>query len=282
MKNSKGILAILIILVMIVHITPVGALEASETAGVDSPSDLTYYAMGIDISYWQAPNGNAELVDFQTLKENGCEFVILRIGYGQKLDEAFVEFYNMARKADMPLGVYMYSLAVTRAEAVADAKWAMSIIEEYNMYFEYPIYYDLEEDAQKSLDADEINQICEGWCDTLYDSGYFPGIYAVKSGIMNSLSAAFKAKYDLWIPSVRSDDVEAEQYNPYSIDYNSQGYGMWQYSWSNYNSAEKTYIYDGVYDTDLAQTKRLDLDVCYKDYPTIMRTYGYNNCRNIS
>ncbi len=94
---------------------------------------------------------------------------------------------------------------------------------------------------------------------------------------MSSLTSAFKAKYDLWIPHVKSVDEYASQYSHTSIAYNQQGFSMWQYSWSNIKNGS-SYIYNGVYRSGTTPVYALDLDVCYKDYPTIMKTYGYNNC----
>ncbi len=266
-----------IVLATAVAVIPVASLEVDAIAGAGAPTDMNYYALGIDISAWQAGGGsNTSLVDFTALKNSGCQFVILRISYGQSLDKAFVSFYNKARAAGMNLGVYMYGLSTTRSGAAADAQWVINIIEKYNMYFEYPIYYDIEEQKQINLSASAKNALCEGWCDTLAAAGYFPGIYAGKSQIMTSLTSAFKAKYDLWVPHVKAVDEYAAQYTPYSIAYNQQGFGMWQYSWSNIKNG--SYIYRGVYRSGTTPVYALDLDVCYKDYPTIMKTYGYNNC----
>jgi hypothetical protein len=51
---------------------------------------------------------------------------------------------------------------------------------------------------------------------------------------------------------------------------------MWQYSCCNYYNGN--YVYKGVYTASGGRNTSLDLNVCYKDYPTIMKTYGYNNC----
>ena len=276
-KIGAFMLMLVMVLTTVVISVPMASLEAEAISGAGAPTNMNYYALGIDISAWQAGGGsNTALVDFNALKNSGCQFVILRISYGQSLDKAFVSFYNKGRAAGMPMGVYMYGLSTTRDGAISDAKWVISVIEKYNMYFEYPIYYDIEEQKQINLSASAKNALCEGWCDTLYAAGYFPGIYAGKSQIMSSLSSSFKAKYDLWIPHVKSVDEYAAQYTPYSIAYNQQGFSMWQYSWSNIKNG--SYIYKGVYRSGTTPVYALDLDVCYKDYPTIMKTYGYNNC----
>ncbi len=279
MKFAKRICALLLMLLMLVSAVPFAALKADAASGAGAPTDLNYYVRGIDISAWQAGGGsNTSLVNFTKLKNSGCKFVILRIGYGQSLDKAFVSFYNNARAAGMPLGLYMYGLKTTYSGAVSDAKWVISQIEKYNMYFEYPIYYDLEESSQTSLSSSAKNSLCLGWCETLEAAGYFPGIYAGGSQICDHLTSSFKAKYDLWIPHVLSGAGSewSSQFTYTSKNYNAKGYGMWQYSWSNiYNGS---YIYDGVYKSGTTKVAALDLDVAYKDYPTIMKTYGYNNC----
>ena len=179
-KSCAFLLALTMVLGMMVALIPMSALEVGAISGAGAPTDMNYHALGIDISAWQAGGGsNTALVDFAKLKSSGCQFVILRISYGQSLDKAFVSFYNKARAAGMPLGVYMYGLSTTRSGAVSDANWVISVIEKYNMYFEYPIYYDIEEQKQINLSASNKNALCEGWCDTLYAAGYFPGIYAL-------------------------------------------------------------------------------------------------------
>ena len=71
--------------------------------------------------------------------------------------------------------------------------------------------------------------------------------------------------------------INPAAYTHTSIAYNQQGFSMWQYSWSNIKNGS-SYIYNGVYRSGTTPVYALDLDVCYKDNPTIMKTYGYNNC----
>ena len=278
MKSVKRICALFLMLLMLVTAVPFSALKAEAVTGAGAPTDLNYYACGVDISFWQAGDSTGKNVDFVKLKNSGCKFVILRIGYGQSVDSAFISFYKKARAAGMPLGLYMYGLKTTYSGAASDANWVISVIEQNNMYFEYPIYYDLEESSQNNLSSTKKNELCSGWCDTLANAGYFPGIYAGGSQICDHLTSSFKAKYDLWIPHVLSGAGSewSSQFTYTSKNYNAKGYGMWQYSWSNIYGGK--YIYDGVYKSGTTKVEALDLDVAYKDYPTIMKTYGYNNC----
>ena len=267
MKATKHILALLLSLAMIFSmIVASGVMTASAIAGGGLPT--TYYrAYGVDLSFW---NGT---VDFAKLKASGCQFAILRIGYEgsssrtDTLDTKFLTYYNDARAAGMPLGVYFYSLATTYAGAKQDAQWVMNQIESRNMYFEYPIYYDIEDSTytyQTSLGSAAMEQLALGWCETLEANGYLPGIYGGGTQVIDKLSSSFKAKYDTWYPRYKSMDASNQFASNYK-DYSSYCC-MWQFAIFN-NST-----YSGL------SSNTLDKNVCYKDYPSITSKYGYNNC----
>ncbi len=248
-----------------------GSVSAVTLEGAGLSKNAGYnVAFGCDVSYWNVGGDTLDysLVDFQKMKADGCDYVILRIGYEASasrtdiIDKAFVQFYKNARAAGMDIGVYFYALATTYAGAVQDAQWVMNVIEQYDMYFEYPIYYDVEDKAQVALGASAIESLCSGWCDTLSAAGYFPGIYSGEYQCFNKLSASFKETYDGWVASVLTDG-HGSQYNPATKSKSSVA-SMWQYAWYDYN-------YNGI------GIDMLDVNVSYKDYPTIMKTYGYNN-----
>ncbi len=272
MKAMKHILAFALSLMMIFSmVIASGVMTASAIAG-GGLQQSSFRSYGADLSFWNV-NGSAlnySLVDFAKMKADGCQFVILRIGYEgsssrtNTLDTAFVEFYNRARAAGMPLGVYFYSLATTYSGAVEDANWVADKIEAYGMYFEYPIYYDVEDSKQTALGSSAMESLCLGWCETLEARGYFPGVYGGGSQVIDKLSSSFKAKYDLWYPRVTVNG-HGTQYNPNAYD-RSNYCSMWQYAWYDCN-------YDGI------GLDMLDVNVCYKDYPAIMSQYGYNNCK---
>lgn len=250
-----------------------GVTTASAVAGAGL-QQTSFRSYGADISFWNVDSANGNdysLVDFAKMKADGCDFVILRLGYEKSatrqntIDSAFVEYYKRARAAGMPLGVYFYQLGTTYESAVEDAQWVIKVIEENNMYFEYPIYYDVEDmgdlgDNPVGLGSAAMEQLCLGWCETLAAAGYFPGIYGGGWSVLDKLSADFKSKYDLWYAAYPSAQ------NPHLTTDKSGYCGMWQYAASGYN-------YDGV-----PASASLDVNVCYKDYPAIMKQYGYNNC----
>ena len=265
------VLAVLMLASMVVA-TGVFSVSVDAIAG-GGIQQTTFRSYGADISFWNvyASNGNDySKVDFAKMKASGCEYVILRIGYEARatrqnvIDSAFIEYYKRGRAAGMPMGVYFYQLGDTYEKAVEDANWVIKIIEDNDMYFEYPIYYDVEEmehgDKPVNLKGQAMENLCLGWCETLEKAGYFPGIYGGGWSVIDKLSDGFRAKYDTWYAAYPSAQ------NPHLTTDKSNYCGMWQYAASGYN-------YDGV-----PANANLDVNVCYKDYPAIMKQYGYNNC----
>ncbi len=260
-------------------------VSASAISGGGAKGTGSIKAWGCDMSFYNTEGStNYGLVDYAKMKADGCEFVILRVGYegsqsrANTLDTSFVKLYEMARAAGMKVGVYFYALAKDYAGAVDDAKWCISIFEKYNMYFDYPIYYDVEDPgnssrpSHESLTSSQTTSLCLGWAETLANAGYFPGVYAGYY-VLADLQSSYTNNYDTWIASVLSA-TNGNQYNPWSDkpEFRSQ-YGMWQYKWYNKGG---TQVYKGATWKD-QYGYPLDCNVAFKDYPTIMQTYGYNN-----
>lgn len=272
MKHMKRLLACLLTFVMLVGMMVSGGVMTAFAIDGAGTSGTTVYKHGIDISYWNVGGSSLDysLLDFDKLVASGCEFAILRIGLGSSsntcsMDKAFKEFYSRARAAGMQLGAYFYSHATTYNQAVNEAKWCISVIESNNMYFEFPIYIDMEESDQTSLGSTAFTNIALGFCDTMTDAGYFSGFYGMHSS-QSKLTSAFTSKYDRWTAWVKSSTNGGSQYSWNSKDL-SATYGMWQYSW--YGQSR----YNGI---GLAM---MDVNICYKDYPAIMQQYGYNNVK---
>lgn len=286
----KRIIALCLTILML--LVPMSAfnLEANALVGAGAPSATNpEMILGIDLSYWNVGQNALDYsrVNFAELKADGVKFVILRLGYetsttsGIKIDPSFNEFYKRARAAGLDLGVYLYSYALTYNAAKNDAQEVINYIENNGMYFEYPIYLDMETTAQTSASASTMESICLGWCELLESKGYYPAIYSAY-WVFNSLSSSFKSRYDFWVPAYKSNNYYDAQYTytsqpsvlggkPYA-----KGYCMWQYSCCNYYNGN--YVYKGVYTGTGARNTSLDLNVCYKDYPTIIKNNGYNNC----
>ncbi len=269
MKHVKKLLALVVTIAMMISMLASTGLTASAIEGAGY-GGTKYMIHGIDLSYWNVGGNtlNYSLVNFDKLVASGCEFAILRIGLGSSsnnpsMDKAFLEFYKRGRAAGMKLGCYFYSHALTYNEAANEAKWCINIIEQNNMYFEYPIYVDMEESDQTALGSTAFTNIALGFCNTVTDAGYFSGFYGMHSS-QSKLTSSYTSNYDRWTAKVKSATNGGSQFSYNTYDY-SGSYGMWQYSW--YGQAR----YQGI------GLDMLDVNICYKDYPAIMAKYGYNN-----
>lgn len=120
---------------------------------------------GIDISSWQAGMSASAL--------NSVDFAILKISEGQSwVDPQFDNFYRMAT---IPLGAYVYSHAVTEAEARVEANKALSLAAGRKLPL--GIYMDVEESKQLALSDSALTAVVKAFCDTIKAGGYRAGAY---------------------------------------------------------------------------------------------------------
>ena len=71
----------------------------------------------VDISAWQ------EKLNWQKLKANNIQGVIIKIGEYTHLDEMFISHVNNAVTYNLPYGIYYYAHASTIDKAIAEANW---------------------------------------------------------------------------------------------------------------------------------------------------------------
>lgn len=197
---------------------------------------------GIDISRYQGKP------DFSKVKKD-VDYVILQVGYGRYVSQKDSEFersYSECKKNGIPVGVYHYSYAKSIAEAQAEARACLEMIK--GKQFEYPIYYDLEENLS-AMGQSLVSSIAATFCSTLEQAGYYTGIYISRSPAQMYLTNEVASRYALWLAEYNS-----------KCNYNGE-YGMWQYS--------STGKIRGI-------SSDVDMDYCYVDYPTIIKNAGLN------
>lgn len=255
----------MVLLIVLCLFVPVTAI-AEETSGQEKIQG----DYGVDLSVWNVGGSKVmdySLIDFKKAKESGCEYAILRIGFEgsstreDTLDLAFLEYYKMAREAGMKLGIYFYALATTYDEAVNDAEWVIKVIEDNNLYFEYPLYYDVETGPHYALSKAQMTSLCNGWCQTLEKAGYYGGVYG-RADILNKLDDEFKSKYSLWLRYIKTDSPLGQQYDPDTLDKSADCH-LWQYTMFQ--------KFAGI------QNDELDGNFCYINYAEFMAENGYNN-----
>ena len=168
-------------------------------------------------------------------------------GYGKegalKTDFRFKENIEGAIKQGIPVGVYWFTQAITIAEAVAEAKYLISLLEGYKLT--YPIYLDSEySNPQKNGRADGLSKkartdIAVAFLQAIKAAGYIPGIYASTSWFSDKLDDSRLSEYTHWVA----------QYSK-ACTYKGK-YDMWQYT-----SSGKV---DGI-------SGNVDKNLCYKDF----------------
>ena len=207
----------------------------------------------LDVSYHQGA------IDFWKMKNAGVEGVILRCGYTgygsaktKQKDVRFEEYYKGAREAGLPVGVYWYSCASTEAEAIEEAKLTLEYIE--GKQLDYPVFFDSEDTHwQRPLSVAELSRVAKAFCETIENAGYYAGIYASTSWLNSEVDMSFLKNYDVWVA----------HYGVSKPSYKGN-YGMWQHSSKGSGK---------VYGTS---SEYVDMNLCYKDYPAIIKKAGLN------
>lgn len=176
---------------------------------------------GIDVSKYQG------MIDWEQVKEAGVEFAMIRMGvrgYNSGkvvVDENFTKNIEGALSAGIDVGIYFYSQAVTKEEAVEEANYAVAAISNYTV--NYPIVFyteEIENDNARTnqLSVDNLTQCADYFCQTIQNYGYKPMICANKKQFATRLDLTKLTKYDWWL--LDACDFSEFPYN----------YTMWQYS----------------------------------------------------
>lgn len=233
-----------------VDVRPNGKWYGDEVHGNSSVTDDFYKYFGgedmkgIDVS---VHNGD---IDWSKVKADGIDFAILRAGYGKlakQKDAKFEDNYKGAKAAGIPVGAYWYSYATTPDEAKLEAEICVSILK--GKQFEFPIFFDQEEKTTLDTGKANCSEMIRAFCDVLETNGYWVGLYTSRSCLTTHIEDDIKKRYALWAAEW-SDKLRYD--GPV---------GIWQHS-------EKGKV-DGI-------TGNVDLDIGYKDYPTMIKAKGLN------
>lgn len=196
-------------------------------------------------------------VDFNILKRNGVQGVILRAGYGRssnQKDSRFEINYKKAKQSGLMVGAYWFSYASDRYDALEEADAFYTCI--HGKSFELPIYYDVEDDTNSNYyfskkTKSECDNIVRNFCLKMEEHGYFIGVYSCKNILETKLSIDVRRRFALWVAHY------AEK-----CGYNDTYYGVWQYS--------KTGKFKGL-------SGCFDLNIMYPNYPYVIKTKHFNN-----
>ena len=175
---------------------------------------------GIDVSKW---NGD---IDWDKVKADGVEFVMIRCGYRGTTMGSLIEDPNFlmnirgAKAAGLDVGVYFFTQAINEVEAVEEASMVIALCDGYEL--DYPVMIDSEgaggNGRADSLDVETRTKVCKAFCETIENAGYEAGVYASRSWYNANLEVNKLEKYRIWLAEYRS--------TPLCSGY----YDMWQYT----------------------------------------------------
>lgn len=128
--------------------------------------------IGIDVSKWQGS------IDFETVKDAGAEFVIIRAGYSTSSGYFYEDTYfetnlKNAKEAGLDVGIYFYSQSTSVDAAISEAEFVVDLLD--GVELELPISYDWEiwsEFNDLSMSLIEFNNMKNSFINTVESYGY--------------------------------------------------------------------------------------------------------------
>lgn len=202
---------------------------------------------GIDVSSYQG------LIDWNRVKEQGVEFVILRAGYVRGSDGAmcvdpyFEGNYQKCKELGIPVGCYWFTRARSTSAAEEEADFFLETIQ--GMQFEYPVCFDIEADSLTDLSSDVLTDVTIAFCDRVESKGYYVSIYTNPSWIDYRLVKDDLTDYDKWLAHWTTTPKYGNEFG-----------GLWQYG------VGTCWGIDGD----------CDVNYSYRDYPSLIVGLGLN------
>lgn len=250
-KNKEIIsIAILIVIILfaIYFIPKLSFISKGSTTPIynEKNKNLDIFKLGIDVSEHQG------VIDWKAVSKGSVDFAIIRAGYAwndtnDHTDKYFKQNVDQAKKHNIPIGAYHYSYATTVEEAEKEAAFFLSLVD--GIQFDYPLYYDIEDECQDDLSQKELTDIVIAFLEEVKKAGYYVGLYTNPSHI-EQLDMERLKEYDLWIAN-------------YNVQNIYEGpFGMWQYTCFG-----KVHGIEGD----------VDLNYCYYDYPSFIRSLNKNH-----
>jgi lysozyme len=213
---------------------------------------MSTYA-GIDVSKYQ------KQIDWSKVDASDIDFALIRIGMGNvasQKDPYFDTNVTQALAHGLFVGGYYFGYATSIADAQKEADVCNQHLQPYKGKLAFPIAYDYEYDSIKYFTKimgraptnAEITAFAKAFLDRLKSYGWFVNIYTnidfIRSG---RFSAGLISSYDVWL----ADYSGAPDYPCYIQQTGSTG------------------TVPGI-------TGHVDMDVSFRDYPTMIKAGGYN------
>ena len=161
-------------------------------------------SFGIDVSRWQGD------IDFEKVRDAGCEFVIMRMGFSSDgtvtTDECYDYNIQAARAAGLKVGIYVYSEDTDPADAFGVGKWVAAKLG--GTAVDMPIAFDWEDFynfQNYKLSIHDMEMVLDSFAAGLRESGYSTMLYSSK----NFLERFWvnRDKYPVWCAAYLSSDT---------------------------------------------------------------------------
>lgn len=168
---------------------------------------------GIDVSEHNAK------IDFAKVKQDGINFVIIRIGWiGNKenhtIDTYFEENYKNAKANGLKVGFYVYSYVENETAMLSAINWIKKQIS--GKSYEYPIFLDVEDKQISNLSKEVQTKLCKHFCDNFSNSG----VYANLEWFNNKLNVNELLNYKIWLAQWTNANTHSAKFK---VD-------LWQYA----------------------------------------------------
>lgn len=218
----------------------------------------------MDVSRWQGR------IDWDAVKRSGkIDGVMLRAmgnsGAGKAskpyLDPYFARNYAECARLGIPVGVYGYFKAVTRAEADKELAFFRAALG--GRTFQLPVAVDIEDAQLTALGKSKLTDLV-AYCLSVVESWgvyamLYTGLYFAQTELY--MGGAALRKYDVWLARYPRDKSKTKPEDKPKTDFS---FGMWQYT--------STARVPGV-------SGNVDLSHAYKDYAKIIAKKGLTRLR---
>ena len=180
--------------------------------------------IGIDVSHWQ---GN---INYKKVKKSGVEFVYIRVGRGDGigegyvLDEKFIKNIKGFNKVGIPVGVYFYSNANNKNDAIKEAKWVIKQIKKYDVSLE--IVFDWENWSKfqdYNLSFYSLTEAANAFTETVEKAGYKGMVYSSKNYLE---TIWYNINSDIWLAHYTSKTDYEKEYKVWQLCNNGKVAGI--------------------------------------------------------
>lgn len=184
------------------------------------------------------------------------------------VDPTFARNYAECKRLGIPVGVYGYFKAATKAQA--DKELALLKKQLTGKTFELPVAVDIEDTVQQAIGKSALTDLTAYCLSTVQSWGVYAmlytGLYFGQTYLY--MGGAELKPYDVWLARYPKDQSKTK---PEDKPKTAFTFGMWQYT--------STAHIPGVVDATPGKVTNVDLSHAYKDYATIIQRAGLGAVR---